>query len=194
VIRDTLDRCSCDQAPPDASWRRCGSRAQPGPASSSRTAPTRCLRRCRPARTKGNGLLVTDRFARHYEDCWADRAQMAALRVAGASRPHDPADRPDGDRTAYSSKRTRRRAGSREINRRQGCPGVLIRGNANPLVRRARITGCRRLWRVVARRRPAAGCRLHGGGPAARARQGRAVGQRLSRGNSGSTPRRCRWR
>ncbi|MFJ9372553.1 right-handed parallel beta-helix repeat-containing protein [Streptomyces sp. NPDC101455] len=100
------------------------------------------LRRCRTARTTGNGLLVTDRSRGTYEDCWLTGAQMAALRVAGASSPTlTSLTVRDGESDGVLLEEDAAAELERvEIIDVKGA-GVVIRGNANPLVRRARITG-----------------------------------------------------
>ncbi|WP_405455237.1 right-handed parallel beta-helix repeat-containing protein [Streptomyces sp. NBC_00101] len=98
------------------------------------------LRRCRTARTRGNGILVTDRSRGTFEDCWLDSAQAPALRVAGSASP------------ALVSLTVRDCEGTgvlledestAELDRLEvldaAGAGVSVRSGANPLLRRARV-------------------------------------------------------
>ncbi|MFD8260550.1 right-handed parallel beta-helix repeat-containing protein [Streptomyces griseoluteus] len=97
------------------------------------------LRRCRVSRTRGHGLLVTDRARGTFEDCWVDGAQGAALRVAGAASPAlTGLTVRDCEQTGLLLEED----SAAELDRLEviGCaPAVAVRGGANPLLRRARL-------------------------------------------------------
>ncbi|MCS0599783.1 AAA family ATPase [Streptomyces sp. LP11] len=97
------------------------------------------LRRCRVSRTRGHGLLVTDRARGTFEDCWVDGAQGAAVRVAGAASPAlTGLTVRDCEQTGLLLEED----SAAELDRLEviGCaPAVAVRGGANPLLRRARL-------------------------------------------------------
>ncbi|MFJ5517019.1 right-handed parallel beta-helix repeat-containing protein [Streptomyces griseoluteus] len=97
------------------------------------------LRRCRVSRTRGHGVLVTDRARGTFEDCWVDGAQGAALRVAGAASPAlTGLTVRDCEQTGLLLEED----SAAELDRLEviGCaPAVAVRGGANPLLRRARL-------------------------------------------------------
>ncbi len=154
------------------------------------------LRRCRTARSTGNGLLVTDRSRGTYEDCWLTGAQMAALRVAGASSPTLTSltirdGESDGVLLEEDSAAELERV---EIIDVKGT-GVVIRGNANPLVRRARITGAAAAAVCRCATADAAGSRTarwrHQAVPARRSRR---AATSISPGSGSTTPAARVWR
>ncbi|MGX1756830.1 right-handed parallel beta-helix repeat-containing protein [Streptomyces lydicus] len=102
------------------------------------------LLRCATARTKGNGLAVTERSRGVLEGCRFDTAAVAAIRVAGSSAPlltgttvRECADKTAAVLLAEDS--------SAEFDRLEVLDasgvGVSVRTGANPLLRKARITG-----------------------------------------------------
>ncbi|MFC9915057.1 right-handed parallel beta-helix repeat-containing protein [Streptomyces sp. NPDC127197] len=99
------------------------------------------LRRCRASRTKGPGLLITERSRGTLEDCWLESADVAALQVNGAATPvliglsvRDSASGAEfGGQAAPELDRL-------ELADIRGT-AVSVRGGANPLVRRARLLG-----------------------------------------------------
>ncbi|MGW7365242.1 right-handed parallel beta-helix repeat-containing protein [Streptomyces sp. NPDC054841] len=97
------------------------------------------LRRCRVSRTRGHGMLVTDRARGTFEDCWVDGAQGVALRVAGAASPAlTGLTVRDCDQTGLLLEED----SAPELDRLEvigGSPAVAVRGGANPLLRRARL-------------------------------------------------------
>ncbi|MFD8150536.1 right-handed parallel beta-helix repeat-containing protein, partial [Streptomyces sp. NPDC059720] len=97
------------------------------------------LRRCRVSRTRGHGVLVTDRARGTFEDCWVDGARGAALRVAGAASPAlTGLTVRDCEETGLLLEED----SAPELDRLEvigGAPAVLVRGGANPLLRRARL-------------------------------------------------------
>ncbi|WP_261801613.1 right-handed parallel beta-helix repeat-containing protein [Streptomyces sp. ISID311] len=110
----------------------------PGIVVSGDTDPL--VRRCRTARTRSHGLLVTERARGMFEDCWLDAAEAPALRVSGSASPtlvgltvRDCAE------TAVLLEEE----SAAELDRLEvidaGEAGVSIRTGANPLLRRARI-------------------------------------------------------
>lgn len=112
-----------------------------GVVLSSGTDPV--LRRCRTARTKGPGLLVTDRARGTFEDCWLESAEMAALQVSGSAAPvligltvRDSAAGAEFSQGAVAE------LDRLEILDARGT-AVSIRDGANPLIRRARIRSSR---------------------------------------------------
>ncbi|MEV1066438.1 right-handed parallel beta-helix repeat-containing protein [Streptomyces sp. NPDC050263] len=97
------------------------------------------LRRCRTARTKGPGLLVTDRARGTFEDCWLESAEVAALQVSGSAAPvliglsvRDSAAGAKFDEGAVA-----------ELDRLEMLDirgtAISVTGGANPLIRRARL-------------------------------------------------------
>ncbi|MYY19592.1 MULTISPECIES: right-handed parallel beta-helix repeat-containing protein [unclassified Streptomyces] len=97
------------------------------------------LRRCRTSRTRGGGVLVTDRARGTFEDCWVDTAQGAALKVNGAS---SPALTGLTVRDCEATGLLLDEDSAAELDRLEviGCsPAVAVRGGANPLLRRARL-------------------------------------------------------
>ncbi|MFD5625966.1 right-handed parallel beta-helix repeat-containing protein [Streptomyces sp. NPDC127072] len=101
------------------------------------------LRRCRTARTGGSGLLVTDRGRGTYEDCWLDSSQEPALRVTGSGSP---------TLTSLTVRDCAAPAGllleeesTAELDRVEvvdtAGAGIRIATGANPMIRRARISG-----------------------------------------------------
>ncbi|MER7699784.1 MULTISPECIES: right-handed parallel beta-helix repeat-containing protein [unclassified Streptomyces] len=97
------------------------------------------LRRCRTSRTRGSGLLVTDRARGTFEDCWVDTARGPALKVNGASSPAlTGLTVRDCDEAGLLLEED----SAAELDRLEvigGSPAVLVRGGANPLLRRARL-------------------------------------------------------
>ncbi|MFF5475885.1 right-handed parallel beta-helix repeat-containing protein [Streptomyces sp. NPDC012935] len=97
------------------------------------------LRRCRVSRTRGHGVLVTDRARGTFEDCWVDGAQGAAVRVAGAASPAlTGLTVRDCEQTGLLLEED----SAPELDRLEligGAPAVSVRGGANPLLRRARL-------------------------------------------------------
>ncbi|MFE1263282.1 right-handed parallel beta-helix repeat-containing protein [Streptomyces albogriseolus] len=97
------------------------------------------LRRCRVSRTRGHGVLVTDRARGTFEDCWVDGAQGAALRVAGAA---SPALTGLTVRDCEGTGLLLEEDSAAELDRPEvigGSPAVAVRAGANPLLRRARL-------------------------------------------------------
>ncbi|MGW3020497.1 right-handed parallel beta-helix repeat-containing protein [Streptomyces longwoodensis] len=97
------------------------------------------LRRCRVSRTRGHGVLVTDRARGTFEDCWVDGAQESALRVAGAA---SPALTGFTARDCEGTGLLLEEDSAAELDRLEvigGAPAVLVRSGANPLLRRARL-------------------------------------------------------
>ncbi|MEU3513224.1 right-handed parallel beta-helix repeat-containing protein [Streptomyces longwoodensis] len=97
------------------------------------------LRRCRVSRTRGHGVLVTDRARGTFEDCWVDGAQESALRVAGAA---SPALTGFTARDCEGTGLLIEEDSAAELDRLEvigGAPAVLVRSGANPLLRRARL-------------------------------------------------------
>ncbi|MFD4987766.1 right-handed parallel beta-helix repeat-containing protein [Streptomyces sp. NPDC058374] len=97
------------------------------------------LRRCRVSRSRGHGLVVTDRARGTFEDCWIDAAQDAALRVAGAA---SPALTGLTVRDCAETGLLLEEDSAAELDRLEvigGAPAVAVRGGANPLLRRARL-------------------------------------------------------
>ncbi|MGY0021404.1 right-handed parallel beta-helix repeat-containing protein [Streptomyces sp. YJ-C3] len=97
------------------------------------------LRRCRTSRTRGSGLLVTDRARGSFEDCWIDTAQGPALKVNGAASPAlTGLTVRDCEETGLLLEED----SAAELDRTEvigGSPALLLRSGANPLVRRARL-------------------------------------------------------
>lgn len=102
------------------------------------------LRRCRTARTKSHGLLVTDRSRGTFEDCWLDTAQAPALRVSG---PASPVLIGLTIRDCATTAVLLEEESAAELDRLEVIDalgtGISIRTGANPLVRRARISAPR---------------------------------------------------
>ncbi|MFF3653264.1 right-handed parallel beta-helix repeat-containing protein [Streptomyces sp. NPDC002181] len=101
------------------------------------------MRRCRTEHTKGYGLLITDRSRGTFEDCEFSDAGDAAIRVQASSSPsltrtvvrncrHAPGAVALVEQSAAEFDRL-------EIVDAAGT-AVFIRSQANPLIRRARIT------------------------------------------------------
>jgi SpoVK/Ycf46/Vps4 family AAA+-type ATPase len=101
------------------------------------------VRRCRTARTKGPGLLVTDRSRGTFEDCWLESAEVAALDVSGSAAPVliGLTVRDSAAGAAFAG------GAVAEVDRLEvldaGGTAVTIRDGANPLIRRAGIRSCR---------------------------------------------------
>ncbi|WP_324787460.1 right-handed parallel beta-helix repeat-containing protein [Streptomyces sp. H51] len=102
------------------------------------------VRRCRTARTKGHGLLVTDRSRGTYEDCWLDAAQAPALRVNGHSSPVliGLTVRDCATTAVLLEEESAAELDRLDVTDAQGT-GVSIRTGANPLIRRARVNAPR---------------------------------------------------
>ncbi|OON81108.1 right-handed parallel beta-helix repeat-containing protein [Streptomyces tsukubensis] len=102
------------------------------------------LLRCTTARTKGNGLAVTERARGTFDGCEFNTAAVAAIRVNGSSAPllTDTTVRGCADK-AGSVLLTEE--SSAEFDRMEVLDavgvGVSIRTGADPLLRRARIIG-----------------------------------------------------
>ncbi|GGX86100.1 right-handed parallel beta-helix repeat-containing protein [Streptomyces minutiscleroticus] len=97
------------------------------------------LRRCRVSRTRGHGVVVTDRARGTFEDCWVDSAQGVALRVAGAA---SPALTGLTVRDCTETGLLLEEDSAPELDRLEvigSSPAVAVRGGANPLLRRARL-------------------------------------------------------
>ncbi|GAA2911473.1 right-handed parallel beta-helix repeat-containing protein [Streptomyces mexicanus] len=97
------------------------------------------LRRCRTSRTRGHGLLVTDRARGALEDCWVEFAHAAAVKVDGAS---SPAVTGLTVRDCEDAGVLLEEDSAAELDRLEvigGAPAVVVRGGANPLLRRARL-------------------------------------------------------
>ncbi|MEV7454197.1 right-handed parallel beta-helix repeat-containing protein, partial [Streptomyces nigra] len=90
------------------------------------------LRRCRVSRTRGHGVVVTDRARGTFEDCWVDGAQGAALRVAGAASPAlTGLTVRDCEQTGLLLEED----SAPELDRVEvigGSPAISVRGGANP--------------------------------------------------------------
>lgn len=114
----------------------------PGIVLSGGTDPL--VRRCRTARTRGHGLLVTERSRGTFEDCWLDSSEVAALRVSGSA---SPALTGLTVRDAAETGVLLEEESAAELDRLEvidaGGVGVSIRSGANPLLRRARISAPR---------------------------------------------------
>ncbi|MBZ9640926.1 AAA family ATPase, partial [Streptomyces sp. PSKA30] len=99
------------------------------------------LRRCRAARTKGPGFLVTDRARGTFEDCWLESAEVAALQVNGAATPVliglSVRDSASGAEFTDGAAPELDRLEMQDIRG----TAVSVRGAANPLLRRARLRG-----------------------------------------------------
>ncbi|MER6633195.1 right-handed parallel beta-helix repeat-containing protein [Streptomyces sp. NPDC000987] len=102
------------------------------------------VRRCRTARTKDHGLLVTDRSRGTYEDCWLDAAQAPALRVNGHSSPVliGLTVRDCATTAVLLEEESAAELDRLDVTDAQGT-GVSIRTGANPLIRRARVNAPR---------------------------------------------------
>ncbi|MBC2866305.1 AAA family ATPase [Streptomyces mexicanus] len=95
------------------------------------------LRRCRTSRTRGHGMLVTDRARGALEDCWVEFAHAAAVKVDGAS---SPAVTGLTVRDCEEAGVLLEEDSAAELDRLEvigGGPAVAVRGGANPLLRRA---------------------------------------------------------
>ncbi|MDH6624490.1 SpoVK/Ycf46/Vps4 family AAA+-type ATPase/nitrous oxidase accessory protein NosD [Streptomyces sp. LBL] len=98
---------------------------------------------CRTARTKGNGLAVTERSRGSFQDCEFDSAAAPAIRVTGSSSPtltstmvRDCADK--GTAVLLEDESSPEFDGLVITDSAAGA--IRIRAGANPLVRGARIT------------------------------------------------------
>ncbi|MET9886086.1 right-handed parallel beta-helix repeat-containing protein [Streptomyces sp. NPDC006430] len=100
--------------------------------------------RCRTARTKSHGLLVTDRSRGTYEDCWLDAAEAPALRVNGHASPVlvGLTVRDCATTAVLLEEESAAELDRLDVTDALGT-GVSIRTGANPLVRRARINAPR---------------------------------------------------
>ncbi|MBK3635635.1 AAA family ATPase, partial [Streptomyces sp. MBT97] len=117
--------------------------ATTGPAFVVSQGSDPLLRRCRTSRTTGNGLLVTDRGRGTYEDCWLDSSQAPALRVTGSGSP-SLASLTVRDCAAAAALLLEEES-TAELDRVEviDAAGAAIRiaTGANPMIRRARISG-----------------------------------------------------
>ncbi|WP_328718098.1 AAA family ATPase [Streptomyces sp. NBC_00247] len=115
--------------------------ATTGPAFVVSQGSDPLLRRCRTARTGGNGLLVTDRGRGTYEDCWLDSSQAPALRVTGSGSPSLTSLTVRD--CAASSGLLLEEESTAELDRVEvvdtAGAGIRIATGANPMIRRARI-------------------------------------------------------
>ncbi|GGW30746.1 right-handed parallel beta-helix repeat-containing protein [Streptomyces xantholiticus] len=101
------------------------------------------VRRCRTARTKGPGLLVTDHARGTFEDCWLESAEAAALNVSGSAAPVlIGLTVRDSNAGAIFTEGAVAELDRLEVLDVRGT-AVSVRGGANPLIRRARIRSCR---------------------------------------------------
>ncbi|MFF4579881.1 right-handed parallel beta-helix repeat-containing protein [Streptomyces sp. NPDC001373] len=102
------------------------------------------VRRCRTARTKSHGLLVTDRSRGTYEDCWLDAAEAPALRVNGHASPVLVGLTV---RDCVTTAVLLEEGSAAELDRLDVTDalgtGISIHTGADPLVRRARINAPR---------------------------------------------------
>ncbi|MET8942593.1 right-handed parallel beta-helix repeat-containing protein [Streptomyces sp. NPDC004542] len=98
------------------------------------------VRRCRTARTRSHGLLVTGRSRGTYEDCWLDTAEGPALRVNGHSTPvlTGLTVRDCATTSVLLEEESAAELDRLDVTDSRGA-GVSIRTGANPLVRRARV-------------------------------------------------------
>ncbi|WP_299531497.1 right-handed parallel beta-helix repeat-containing protein [uncultured Streptomyces sp.] len=110
----------------------------PGMVLSHGTDPL--LRRCRTARTQGNGILVTDRARGTFEDCWLDTSHAPALRVAGSASPAltSLTIRDCAETGVVLEEESTAELDRLDVLESAGA-GVSIRSGANPLLRRARV-------------------------------------------------------
>ncbi|WP_406841919.1 right-handed parallel beta-helix repeat-containing protein (plasmid) [Streptomyces sp. AHU1] len=113
----------------------------PGIILSGRTDPV--VRRCRTARTKGNGIVVTDRSRGTFEDCWLEDSEAAALRVAGSSSPvfTGLVVRDCKGTGVLFEEDSAAELDRLEVLNAAGA-GVTVRTGANPLLRRAHVGSC----------------------------------------------------
>ncbi|MES4904189.1 MULTISPECIES: right-handed parallel beta-helix repeat-containing protein [unclassified Streptomyces] len=137
------------------------------------------LLRCGTARTKGNGLAVTERSRGTFQDCAFDAAASSAIRVVGSSAPllSDTTVRDCADATAavLLSEDASPEFDRLEVVDAAGA-AVSIRTGANPLLRKARLLapgghgvevtedGRGRLEDCTVERSQGAGVRAAGGG------------------------------
>ncbi|MGW6459180.1 right-handed parallel beta-helix repeat-containing protein [Streptomyces sp. NPDC055078] len=114
----------------------------PGIALSAGADPL--LRRCATARTKGHGVLVAERSRGTFEDCAFDTAGGAAIRVTDSSSPAfvrtAVRDCADPEAAVLLTEHSTAEFDRLEVTDARGS-GVLIRAHANPLIRRAQVTG-----------------------------------------------------
>ncbi|PPS77983.1 MULTISPECIES: right-handed parallel beta-helix repeat-containing protein [Streptomyces] len=100
------------------------------------------LLRCGTARTKGNGLAVTERSRGTFQDCAFDAAASSAVRVIGSSAPllSDTTVRDCADATGavWLAEDASAEFDRLEVVDAAGV-AVSIRTGANPLVRKARL-------------------------------------------------------
>ncbi|MGW6911687.1 right-handed parallel beta-helix repeat-containing protein [Streptomyces sp. NPDC054940] len=100
------------------------------------------LLRCGTARTKGNGLAVTERSRGTFQDCTFDAAASSAIRVVGSSAPllSDTTVRDCADATGavWLSEDASAEFDRLEVVDAAGV-AVSIRTGANPLLRKARL-------------------------------------------------------
>ncbi|MGW4034166.1 right-handed parallel beta-helix repeat-containing protein [Streptomyces sp. NPDC004838] len=105
------------------------------------------LRRCTTTRTKGHGLLVTERSRGTFEDCAFDSASGAAIRVTDSSTPSflrtTVRDCADPEAAVQLTEHSTAEFDRLDVTDARGS-GVLVRTHANPLIRRAHITGAGR--------------------------------------------------
>ncbi|MFE9386525.1 right-handed parallel beta-helix repeat-containing protein [Streptomyces sp. NPDC007025] len=137
------------------------------------------LLRCRTARTKSNGLAVTERSRGTFDDCEFDNAEGSAIRVVGASAPllTRTTVRACADKTAavLLAEDSSAEFDGLEVPDAAGT-GVCIRTGANPLLRKAHVTdagghgvevvedGRGRLHGCTVERAEGAGAHIAGGG------------------------------
>ncbi|MFD6529942.1 right-handed parallel beta-helix repeat-containing protein [Streptomyces sp. NPDC060184] len=116
--------------------------ATTGPAFVVSQGSDPLLRRCRTARTGGNGLLITDRGRGTYEDCWLESSQAPALRVTGSGSP-SLTSLTVRDCAATSGLLLEEES-TAELDRVEvidtAGAGIRIATGANPMIRRARIS------------------------------------------------------
>ncbi|MFE4663708.1 right-handed parallel beta-helix repeat-containing protein [Streptomyces sp. NPDC056716] len=97
------------------------------------------LLRCRTTRTRGPGVLVTDRARGTFEDCWLTGAEQAAFKAIGSAAPVviglTVRDSESGVEVGEGSAAEFDRL---EVLDVRGA-GVSVRSGANPLIRRARV-------------------------------------------------------
>ncbi|WP_262061183.1 right-handed parallel beta-helix repeat-containing protein [Streptomyces sp. STR69] len=115
-----------------------------GPAIALSAGASPVLRRCHTSRTKGSGLLVTDRARGTFEDCEFNSSAGPGIHVSGSgSAPtlvrvtvRDCADRTDA--AVLLDDECAAEFDHLEILRAAGT-AIAIRGGAKPLIRRARV-------------------------------------------------------
>ncbi|MEU6062771.1 right-handed parallel beta-helix repeat-containing protein [Streptomyces sp. NPDC047097] len=116
----------------------------PGIVIASGAAPE--LVDCRTSRTKGNGLAVTERSRGMFRGCAFDSAGASAIRVIGSSAPSltDTTVRDCADPLAAVLLDEDSAAEFDRLHLQDAAgTGLLVRGGANPLLRRARVLDAR---------------------------------------------------